>query len=81
MTQLQLSFRSMTDKKQKHQTSPSGRGAKTQPHETWHGDRGPHHFCISKMFFDPMHDFAARGDENFGVNAPPNLNAHNSWTP
>jgi len=35
---------------------------KSEPHQTWHGDRGPRaRSCASKTFGGSMHSFAARG--------------------
>jgi len=38
------------------------RRMKSEPHETWHDDRGPRtRSCTSKTFGDLTHSFAARG--------------------
>jgi len=53
-----LTFKSVTDRqsvtdKQKNQRfSPPRRRVKSEPHQTWHGDRGPRaRSCTSKMFW------------------------------
>ena len=52
-----------TDKRTKTQRFwPLRRRVKSEPHQTWHGDRGPRErSCISKTFGGLMHSFAARG--------------------
>ena len=63
-----LTFKSVTDRqsvtdKQKNQRfSPPRRRVKSEPHQTWHGDRGPRaRSCTSKTFGGLTHSFAARG--------------------
>jgi len=42
---------------------------KSEPHQTWHGDRGPWaRSCSSKTFGGLMHSFATRGRWKFGDN-------------
>ena len=63
-----LTFKSVTDKQTSKQTdkktqrfSPRRR-VKSEPHQTWHGDRGPSaRSCTSKTFHGLTHSFAARG--------------------
>ena len=64
-----LTFKSVTDRKTDKQTdkktqrfwSPRRR-VKSEPHQTWHGDRGPRaRSCTSKTFGGLTHSFAARG--------------------
>ena len=52
-----------TDKQKKTQRFwPPRRRVKSEPHQTWHGDRGPRaRSCTSKTFWGLMHSFAARG--------------------
>jgi len=46
-----------------------GRRVKSEPHQTWHGDRGPQaRSCTSKTFGSLTHSFAARGRWKFGGN-------------
>ena len=41
---------------------PPRRRVKSEPHQTWHGDRGPRaRSCTSKTFWGLTHSFAARG--------------------
>ena len=61
-----LTFKSVTDKqtnRQKTQRSwPPRRRVKSEPHQTWHGDRGPRaRSFTSKTFRGLTHSFAARG--------------------
>ena len=59
-----------TDKKTQRFCLP-WRRAKSELHQTWHGDRGPRaRSCTSKTFCDPTYSFAARGAENL-VNPDP----------
>jgi len=45
---------------------------KSEPHQTWHGDRGPRaRSCTSKTFVGLTHSFAARGHWKFGDNQTP----------
>ena len=40
----------------------SRRRVKSEPHQTWHGDRGPRaRSCTSKTFWGLLHSFAATG--------------------
>jgi len=60
-----LTFKSVTDrqtdKQNTHRFWPPRRRVKSEPHQTWHGDRGPRaRSCASKTFGDLMHSFAAR---------------------
>jgi len=59
------------------------RRTKSEPHQTWHGDRGgPYLSCTSKTCLPPTHSFVTRGRRKFGVTRTPlNLNPHNSETP
>ena len=51
---------------------PPRRRVKSEPHQTWHFDRGPRaHSCTSKTFWGLMHSFAARGRWEFGGNPTP----------
>jgi len=52
-----------TDKQTKNSTFLAARRrVKSEPHQTWHGDRGPRaRSCISKTFGGLTHSFAARG--------------------
>ena len=76
-----LTFKSVTDRQTDRQTKnqrfwPLRRRVKSEPHQTWHGDRGPRaRSCASKTFGDLMHrpSFAARGTENLGETRPLNL--------
>ena len=50
-----------TDKKTQRFWPPRRR-VKSEPHQIWHGDRGPRaRFCPSKTFEGLTHSFAARG--------------------
>ena len=50
-----------TDKKTQRFWPPR-RQVKSEPHQTWHGDRGPRaRSCSSKTFGGLTHSFAARG--------------------
>jgi len=41
---------------------PRRRREKSEPHQTWHGDRGPRvRSCTAKTFGGPMHSFTAMG--------------------
>jgi len=62
-----------TDKKTQRFLPPRRR-VKSEPHQTWHGDRGPRtRSCTSKTFGRLMHSFAVRGVENLGETRPPQL--------
>ena len=68
-----LTFKSVTDKQTNKQTSkqtdkktqhfwPPRRRVKSEPHQTWHGDRGPRaRSFTSKTFRGLTRSFAARG--------------------
>jgi len=64
-----LTFKSVTDRQTDKQTDkktqrfwPPRRRVKSEPHQTWHGDRGPRaSSCLSKTFSGLTHSFAARG--------------------
>jgi len=79
-----LTFKSETNKQTDKQTDkqtkktqrfwPPRRRVKSEPNQTWHGDRGPRaRSCTSKTFGGLMHSFAARGAENLGASRPPQL--------
>jgi len=55
----------------KKRFSPPRRRMNFEPHQTWHGDKGPRaRSCTSKTFVGLTHSFAARGTENLGVTRP-----------
>ena len=60
-----LTFKSVTDKQTHKKTKrfwPPRRRVKSEPHQTWHGDRGPRaRSFTSKTFCGLTHSFAARG--------------------
>ena len=64
-----LTFKSVTNKQTNRQTDkktqrfwPPRRRVKSEPHQTWHGDRGPRaRSFTSKTFRGLTHSFAARG--------------------
>jgi len=63
-----LTFKSVTDRQTDKQTDKNStflatqRRVKSEPHQTWHGNRGPRaRSCTSKTFGGLMHSFAARG--------------------
>jgi len=60
-----------------------GGGVKSDPYQTWHGDRGPRaRSCTSKTFGGLMHSFAARGSEKLWVTRLRQLKTpHNCITP
>jgi len=71
---------SLTNKQTNRQTNrqktqrfwPPRRRVKSEPHQTWHGDRGPRdRSCISKTFPGTAHSFAARGRSKCGGNPTP----------
>jgi len=65
-------FKSVTDKQTKKLNVYGRPAAKSEPHQTWHGDRGPRtRSCTSKTFGDLTHSFAARGRSKFGDNQTP----------
>ena len=62
-----LTFKRVTNKQTNRQTKkqrfwPPRRRMKSEPHQTWHGDRGPRaRSFTSKTFRGLTHSFAARG--------------------
>ena len=61
-----LTFKSVTNRKTDKQKTQRfwlpRRRVKSEPHQTWHGDRGPRaRSCASKTFGGLTHSFAARG--------------------
>ena len=61
-----LTFKSVTNKQTNRQKTqrfcPPRRRVKSEPHQTWHGDRGPRTRSFTwKMFGGLTHTFAARG--------------------
>ena len=72
-----LTFKSVTNKQTDKKTQrfwPPRRRVKSEPHQTWHGDRGPRaRSCTSKTFGGLTHSFAARSAENSGASRPPQL--------
>ena len=81
-----LTFKSVTDKQTDRQTNkqtdkktqrfwPPRWRVKSEPHQTWHGDRGPRaRSFTSKTFLGLTHSFAAGGGaENLGETRPPQL--------
>ena len=62
-----LTFKTVTDRQTDRQTKNSTflaplRRVKSEPYQTWHGDRGPRaRSCTSKTFGGLTHSFAARG--------------------
>ena len=59
-----VTFKSVTDRQtnKKQRFWPPRRRVKSEPHQTWHGDRGPRaRSCTSKTFGGLTHSFAARG--------------------
>jgi len=73
-----LTFKSVTDR-QKTQRFWPPRRVKSEPHQIWHGDRGPRaRSCTSKTFGGLRHSFASRGCWKFGGNRTPSTqNPHN----
>jgi len=68
-----LTFKSVTDRQTDRQKTqrfwPPRRRMKSEPHQTWHGYRGPWaRSCTSKIFGILTHSFAARGRWKFGGN-------------
>jgi len=50
------------------------RRVKSEPHQSWHDDRGPRaHSCTSRTFPGATHSFAARGCSTFGGNPTPSI--------
>jgi len=50
---------------------PRRRLVKSEPNQSWHGDKGPRaRSCTSKTFGRPTHSFAARGAEHLGNPIP-----------
>ena len=68
-----LTFKSVTDRQTKtHRFLPPRRRVKSEPYQTWHGNRGPQACsCTSKTFQSLTHSFAARGRWKFGGNRTP----------
>ena len=67
-------------KNSKFLAAPAAGRVKSEPHQTWLGDRGPRaHSCSSKTF-GVRRSFAARGTENLGGTRPLNLKPPNSVT-
>jgi len=61
-----------TDKKTQRFWPPRRR-VKSEPHQTWHGDRGPRaRSCTSKNFWGLTHSFELGGTENLGETRPSN---------
>ena len=61
-----------TDKTQRFW--PPRRRVKSEPQQTWHGDRGPRaRSCAWKTFQSMTHSFAATGRSKFGGTRPPQL--------
>ena len=73
-----LTFKRVTNK---HQTNQKTQGfwlprrrVKSEPHQTWQGDRGPRaRSCTWKTFGGLTHSFAVRGHWKFGGNKTPQL--------
>jgi len=57
-----LTFKSVTDRQKTQRFSPPRRRVKSEPHQTWHGDRGP------QARLGLTHSFAARGHWKCGGN-------------
>ena len=52
----------LTNKQKTQRFWPPRRRVKSEPHQTWHGDRGPRaRSCTSKTFGGLTHSFAVRG--------------------
>ena len=75
-----LTFKSVTNKQTDKQTDiqknstfwAPRRRVKSEPHHTWHGDRGPRaRSYTSKTFGNLTHSFAARGRSRLGCNRTP----------
>ena len=64
-----------TDKQTKDSTFwPPRRRVKSEPHQTWQGDRGPRaRSFTSKTFGGLTHSFATRGHWKFGGNPSPSI--------
>jgi len=61
-----------TDTQKKTTFLVARRRVKSEPHQTWHGDKGPRaRSCTSKTFGSLMHSFAATGCWRFGRNPTP----------
>ena len=68
-----LTFKSVTNRQTSKQKTQRfwlpRRPVKSEPYQTWHGDRGPRaRPCTSKTFGSLTHSFAARGRCKFGGN-------------
>jgi len=74
-----LTFKSVPDRQTNKQTKtqpfwPARLRVKSEPHQTWHCDRGLRaRSCTSKAYGGLTHSFAARGAENLGATRPLNL--------
>jgi len=77
-----LTFKRLPNKQTNRQTNkqktqrfwPLRRRVTSEPHQTWHGDRGPRaRSCTSKTFPHTMHSFAVRGRSKFGGTRPTQL--------
>jgi len=56
-----------TDRQKNQRFWPPRWRVKSEPHQTWHGGRGPRaRSCTSKTFGGLTHSFAARGRSKFG---------------
>ena len=75
-----LTFKSVTNKQADRQTDKQKnstfwlprRRVKSEPHQTWHGDKGPRaRSCTSKTFGGLTHSFAARGRSKCGWEPDP----------
>jgi len=61
-----------TDKQKTQRFWLPWRRVKSEPHQTWHGDRGPRvHSCTSETVGGLTHSFAARGTEKLGGSQTP----------
>jgi len=72
-----------TDRQKTQPFWPPRRRMKSEPHQTWHGDRGLRaRSCTSKTFGGLTHSFATMGSWKFGDNQTPSTsNPHNSINP
>ena len=63
-----------TDREKTRRFWPPRRRVKSEPHQTWHGDRGPRaRSCTSKTFGALTYSFAVGGAEYLGVTKPRQL--------
>ena len=61
-----------TDRQKTQRFWPPRRRVKSEPHQTWHGDRGPRSLSFtSETFRGLTHSFAARARWKFGGNPTP----------